>query len=50
MDKEIFDTEQLFQDIKIPVANNSRRTPILTPVVDTGDEGGQFIFLKLTEE
>ena len=41
-----FDAGQLYNKIKIPVINNSEQTPKLAPVKDTGDEGGQFIFIK----
>ncbi|HDY86849.1 MAG TPA: hypothetical protein ENH82_01900 [bacterium] len=41
-----YDVGQLYNDIKIPVTNNSEQTPILQPVKNTGDEGGQFIFIK----
>lgn len=45
-DEKIFDAGELFQNVKLPVANNSKQTPILAPVMETGDEGGQFIFVK----
>ena len=35
-----------FITLKIPVINNSDQTPKLAPVKNTGDEGGQFIFIK----
>ena len=41
-----FDASQLFEKIKIPVINNSDQSPKLSPVKGTGDEGGQFIFIK----
>jgi uncharacterized caspase-like protein len=41
-----FDAGQLFNDLKIPVENNSYQTPAYSPVRNTGDEGGQFIFIK----
>lgn len=40
------DISQLYNNIKIPVINNSDQTPRLDPIKNTGDEGGQFIFLK----
>lgn len=36
---------QLFQDIEIPVANNSPNTPQFGVIHDVGDEGGDFIFI-----
>ena len=40
-----FDASQLFNDLKIPVVNNSDQTPEFHPIKNAGDEGGQFIFL-----
>ena len=40
------DISQVYNNIKIPVINNSDQTPRLDPIKNTGDEGGQFIFLK----
>lgn len=41
-----FDASQLYSKIKIPVVNNSEQTPNFNPVKNTGDEGGQFIFIR----
>ena len=41
-----FDASQLYTKIKIPVINNSEQTPKFSPIKNTGDEGGQFIFIK----
>lgn len=41
-----FDSSQLFEQIKIPVVNNSDQTPQFNAIKNTGDEGGQFIFIK----
>jgi hypothetical protein len=41
-----FDATELYNDIKIPVTNNSDQRPRFAPIKDTGDEGGQFIFIK----
>ena len=41
-----YDASQLFHDIKIPVVNNSEQSPRFEPIKNTGDEGGQFIFIK----
>ena len=40
------DVGQIYNKIKIPVINNSEQSPKLAPVKNTGDEGGQFIFIK----
>jgi hypothetical protein len=45
-EKKWFDVSELYTKIKIPVINNSDQTPKLAPVKNTGDEGGQFIFIK----
>lgn len=43
---QFFDGSQLYNDLKVPVINNSNQTPGFSPIVNTGDEGGQFIFVK----
>jgi len=43
---KLFDGSQLYNKIKIPVVNNSDQSPKFAPVKNTGDEGGQFIFIK----
>lgn len=40
------DAAQLFDKLKIPVTNNSDQKPDLQPIKNTGDEGGQFIFIR----
>jgi WD40 repeat protein len=40
------DASQIFTKIKIPVINNSEQSPKFSPIKNTGDEGGQFIFIK----
>jgi WD40 repeat protein len=45
-ENKYFDAGQLYNKIKIPVINNSEQSPKLAPVKNTGDEGGQFIFIK----
>jgi len=44
-----YDANQLYNEIKIPVVNNSEQTPGFAPIRNTGDEGGQFLFLNLNE-
>ncbi|MBU0764850.1 MAG: caspase family protein [Bacteroidetes bacterium] len=41
-----YDASQLYDAIKIPVSNNSDQSPKLNPIKNSGDEGGQFIFIK----
>ena len=41
-----FDAGSLFNNLKIPVVNNSEQTPHLESIKNTNDEGGQFIFMK----
>lgn len=45
-EQKYFDAGQLFNYLKIPVVNNSYQTPLYNPISNTGDEGGQFIFIK----
>jgi uncharacterized caspase-like protein len=44
--KKYYDGSQLFDNIKIPVLNNSDQSPQFNAIKNAGDEGGQFIFLK----
>lgn len=44
--KKYIDAGELFNKILIPVTNNSDQQPKLSPIKNTGDEGGQFIFIK----
>lgn len=43
---EMLDANQVYEKIKIPVINNSEQTPNFAPIKNTGDEGGQFIFIQ----
>lgn len=45
-DGKYLDAGKLYEQIKVPVINNSEQTPQMAPVKNTGDEGGQFIFVK----
>ena len=45
-EQKYFDAGQLFNYLKIPVVNNSYQTPVYNPISNTGDEGGQFVFIK----
>ena len=45
-DAKYFDAGQLFNKIKIPVVNNSDQSPNFNPIKNSGDEGGQYIFIK----
>ncbi len=49
-ENQFFDASQLYNDIKVAVINNSNQTPGFSPIVNTGDEGGQFIFIKKQEQ
>ncbi|HVO73889.1 MAG TPA: caspase family protein [Ignavibacteriaceae bacterium] len=40
------DANQLFNEFRIAVTNNSEQTPMLQVIRDTDDEGGQFVFIK----
>ena len=36
----------LFERIKVPITNSSQQTPQCRPIHNTGDEGGEFVFVK----
>jgi hypothetical protein len=44
--KNYFSAEEVYQELKIPVANNSDQTPTFLPIKNTDDAGGQFIFVR----
>lgn len=46
---KFYDGGQLYNDLKIPVVNNSEQVPEFNPIKNTGDEGGQFIFVRKPE-
>ncbi|MCE3007547.1 MAG: caspase family protein [Bacteroidetes bacterium] len=39
------DAESVYNRLKLPVTNNSRQTPLIQRLRDSGDEGGQFVFI-----
>ena len=43
---KFIDASQLFNDFKIAVTNNSEQTPEINAIRDTGDEGGEFVFVR----
>jgi hypothetical protein len=42
----MMDASQVFGKLKIPVYNNSDQSPDFKPISKSGDEGGQFIFMR----
>jgi hypothetical protein len=40
------DAGQLYDKLKVPVTNNSDQSPKFSPIKNSGDEGGQFVFIK----
>lgn len=48
-DAKFYDASQVYDAIKIPVTNNSEQSPQFQSVKNTGDEGGQFIFISKDE-
>lgn len=49
-DKKFMDAGELYNQIRIPIVNNSEQTPIFAPIKNAGDEGGQFIFINKSED
>jgi hypothetical protein len=45
-ESKYFDAGQLYNKVKLPVANNSDQSPSFNPIKNAFDEGGQFIFIK----
>jgi len=46
MGSKYFSARDLFNNIEKPVINNSEQEPQYNPLKNTGDEGGQFIFIR----
>lgn len=44
--KPYISAEELFSSFKVAVMNNSPNTPLYGEIKDTGDEGGDFIFIR----
>jgi hypothetical protein len=44
-DKPFLSTHELYARIAPVIANNSGQTPICRPIVNTGDQGGEFVFV-----
>ena len=44
-EKPFISTHELFARIAPVIANNSAQTPICRPILNTGDQGGEFVFV-----
>lgn len=49
-EKEYFPSKQLFHEIEIAIINNTANVPQFGTIQNTGDEGGDFIFIKKEKE
>lgn len=49
-EKEYFPSKQLFHEIEIAIINNTSNVPQFGTIQNTGDEGGDFIFIKREQE
>jgi len=49
-EEKFISASQLFNAIELPVGNNSENTPQYGVIKNTGDEGGDFIFVSRTGE
>jgi len=49
-EKEYFPSKQLFHEIEIAIINNTANVPQFGTIQNTGDEGGDFIFIKREKE
>lgn len=47
--KEFISAEELFSSFKAAVLNNSPTIPLYGEIKDTGDEGGDFVFVRRTK-
>jgi len=44
-DKPFLSTQELYARIAPVIANNSEQTPLCRPILNTGDQGGEFVFV-----
>ena len=44
--EKYFTSLELFYQLRVPVMNNSKNTPQYGTIQNTGDEGGEFIFIR----
>jgi type II secretion system protein G len=44
-DKPFLSTQELYTRIAPVIANNSEQTPLCRPILNTGDRGGEFVFV-----
>ena len=44
-DKPFLSTQEIYTRIAPVIANNSEQTPLCRPIVNTGDQGGEFVFV-----
>jgi len=44
-DKPFLSTHELYAKIAPVITNNSEQTPICRPILNTGDQGGEFVFV-----
>ena len=44
-DKPFLSTHELYARIAPVIANNAEQTPICRPILNTGDQGGEFVFV-----
>ena len=44
-DKPFVSTQEIYTRIAPVIANNSEQTPLCRPILNTGDQGGEFVFV-----
>jgi flagellar basal body-associated protein FliL len=44
-DKPFLSTQEIYTRIAPIIANNSEQTPLCRPILNTGDQGGEFVFV-----
>lgn len=49
-DQKYISSEELFSSMRTAVLNNSSNVPQYGEIKDSGDEGGDFIFIRRDEE
>jgi hypothetical protein len=46
-EKKFFSTQELYTRIAPIIGNNSEQTPLCRPIRNTGDQGGEFVFVRM---
>ena len=49
-DEPLLSTQELYYRIALVIANNSEQKPLCRPILNAGDQGGEFVFVASLEK